>query len=151
MMDSLLPAVDVLTDSDSPAPNRNRKAQVYKRGVKRKRERGAASSGALSPIRGEDLSEESSSHALDLKELGVPAKRKRRTPVGPSWKERLVDKQAVRTFLARKCRGCRKRCMMKFLGNEKFAEVMNFRLLLRDMHKLDKDRLVPCRYFAIFL
>ena len=57
-----LPSIDALTDSDS------HKAQVHKRGAKRKQERHpATSSGALSPIRGDDLYEESSSHASQKK------------------------------------------------------------------------------------
>ena len=144
-----LPSVDALTDSDSPAPIR--KAQVHKTGGKRKQGlHVAAHSGALPPIRGDDLSEASSSHASELKELGIPVKRKRGKPSGASWKERLVSKPMVRAFLARKCRGCRKHCMAKFLRNEKFSAVMGFRLLWRDMHKLDQDRLVPCQCFATF-
>ena len=89
----------------------------------------------LSPVLGPSEDERDSD--LDVEAAlanprAVPAKRGKR----------LVsdDPVHIRSILGKPC-ACRKRnCFEKFTGRQKFEELQKFRTELRDLHKLDQDR-----------
>lgn len=124
-----LPPVDTLTDDEDEQDRRPQKPAV--------------SLGLMEPIT--ELSEESSDHSYDWKELGQPRKRKRKKRDGPTPAERLVSEVHCKALLGRRCKSCKRHCMSAWLGKGKFQEVMSFRMQWASMHKLDQDKIVAKR------
>lgn len=97
---------------------------------------------SLPPV--DELSASSSEDQQDLLELGMRRGRKRKKKQADhvSIKERLCSEVHCRAMLAKRCAGCKRLCLLGFLQKTRFKDVMEFRKLWNDMHKLDQDRMV---------
>lgn len=99
----------------------------------------------------EDLSDDSSSHEEDMRELGLPTKRKRKAD-GPSPGERLVSELHIKAMLSKQCKSCKRSCLSRFSTRKRgmFQQLVEFRQKWADMHKLDQDKVVPSHLFICF-
>ncbi|CAL1165648.1 unnamed protein product [Cladocopium goreaui] len=98
---------------------------------------------AWAPVK-ELSDDESNSHREDFRELGLRPKRKRKKRHGPTLRERLASEVHCRALLTKRCKGCRRPCLMGFASrqNGAFANLLDFRRKWVDTHKLDQDRVV---------
>lgn len=64
-------------------------------------------------------------------------KRKRALP--HAKRKQLTDEAHIRATIGKKCH-CKKTCMAQFLSNPAFDELVNFRKVFQEMHKLDQDQ-----------
>ena len=121
-----LPPLTALSDDDEPEP------------------KGGAPSvpSAWPPLKA--LSDDESSHGEDYRELGLRPKRKRKKKHGPTLRDRLDSEVHCRALLTKRCKGCRRPCLMGFASrqNGAFANLLDFRRKWADTHKLDQDRVV---------
>lgn len=71
---------------------------------------------------------------------------KKRKKQGPSLRERLLSQSACRELVQKRCVGqCKRNCLKHFAGRRMFAQLLDFRKQISEMHKIDVDR------FAAFL
>ena len=130
-----LPAVDTLSDDDDEQDPDDRRPQ-----------KPAMRPGFMEPIT--ELSEESSDHSCEWKELGKARKRKRAKRDGPTPGQRLVSEVHCKALLGRRCKGCKRHCMSAWLSKGKFQDVMRFRVQWAATHKLDQDKIVAKRHLV---
>ena len=71
-------------------------------------------------------------------------KGKKRKKEGPSLQERLLSQSACRELVQKRCGGqCKRNCLKHFAGRQMFAQLLDFRKRISEMHKLDVDRFAP--------
>ena len=106
----------------------------------------ASASSSLLPVTEADLTDDSTSHASDLKELGLRRKRKKRVdqlrPGGLTLRDRLVSDVHCRATLGKVCKSCRRPCLAGFQSGGRFKTFMDFRECWKSTHKLDQDKVV---------
>lgn len=92
-----------------------------------------------------DLTDDSSSHGADLKDVGVRKRKRRSRKKAPgclTLREKLVSDVHCKATLGRICKGCKRPCLAVFQSQRRFSNFMDFRQKWKDMHKLDQDRVV---------
>ena len=137
-----LPSVDFLSDDDDGQP------PVSKLSPKRpsgKIVRQPSSTWASI----DDLSDDSSSHGHDLKEVGLPRRRKRKRKGDTSSRltprQRLVSDAHCKATLGKMCTGCKRPCLAIFQSGQRLTNFQEFREVWSETHKLDQDKIVPRR------
>ena len=135
MVNAALGSVDELTDSENDAP-----ARKEIQGIKRHCPSGSASS-LFKPI--DELTESSSDHAADFRELGLRKRRKRRKlqPRGPTPRQRLVSDIHCKAALGKFCKGCNRPCLSIFQSGQLNKDFKKFRQIWNQTHKLDQDKI----------
>ena len=102
------------------------------------------SASSVNPV--DELSD-SSSCKMELKEVGLPRKRRRkrarvlskaRKAQGP--KENLASDVHCRALLGRNCLSCKRSCLTVFLQKDRFKRFLEFRSNWSSVHKLDQDK-----------
>ena len=135
-------SIEILSESEDEAPRRD---QCHTKQNRQRGQSSRASSSKLQPI--SELSDSSSDHQQELREVGIRRGKKRSKQQlldEASLKKRLSSEVHCRAMLAKRCPGCRRSCLLHFTQKTKFKELMEFRKLWNDMHKLDQDRMVCC-------
>lgn len=139
-----LPDIDNLSEDPSgdERPVNRTSQKLQRKTVPRQTNLHNRPGSAWAPV--DDLSEDSSSHEEDLRELGIPRKRKRKAD-GPSPSERLVSEVHIKAMLSKQCKTCKKACLSGFSSRKHgiFQQLVEFRQKWADMHKLDQDKVVP--------
>ena len=149
-----LPSIHALSSDDDVGEKPPRKGSTLTPGPTRQKVQRLVSRSASStwePV--SELTDDSSSHGADLKDVGV-RKRKRKsrkkTLGGLSLREQLVSDLHCKATLGRMCKGCKRPCLAVFRSGRRFINFMDFREKWKDTHKLDQDRVVLwCALFFI--
>ena len=134
------PFDELTDDSDSP------KRKVLTKRTRQTKSSGSRPSPLLPPV--DDLTDDSSSHAKELKDVGLPVPRKRKA-AGITPRERLVSDAHCKALLGRICKTCKKACLSKFRHRENYVKFMEFRRRWKETHKLDQDKIVSQRSVCV--
>lgn len=131
-----LPPVDELSGSDNSPRSVPCKAGP------------GGSSTALKPVL--EVSD-SSSHADEMREVGLRRRKKKRKRDTPTRKSKLVSDLHCRAMLGKWCKSCRRSCLSDFLRTGKYKRFLEFREQWKDVHKLDQDKIVTRLFKAFFV
>lgn len=144
-----LPAIEELSD-DSNVPKVAARKNTRKQGGVTNKMPPQDSVDHLGPITVADLSDSSSSHAADFKDLGMTRKKRKRAD-GLTCQERITSEVHIKALLGRTCKGCKRACLNTFLSGQAFRDLLEFRQRWVDIHKVDQDRIVSCiKFSALF-
>ena len=89
---------------------------------------------------------DSSSCGLELKEVELPRRKRRRKRsrvLGKAQdsKEKLASDVHCRALLGRHCLSCKRSCLTVFLQKDRFRRFLEFRANWSSIHKLDQDKI----------
>ena len=89
-----------------------------------------------------DLSDESSSHSLDLAEIEMKKRKRKRksTTKSQPLSAKVTDAEHCKTLLRKQCSSCKTACLRGFLRKNLFEKLMNFREEWAALHNLDQDK-----------